>query len=103
MGYGDPLAGPNFDPILIPFACHLLIRHLTLEYGLIRGLHRQIGDVLQNLQLFLWIRREGDGAVTASVASQIFVSTHYVPKTVPGTGDTAMNPETTAGLVDLPF
>lgn len=101
MGDGDPLAGPNLDPILVPFARHLVIRHFTLEHSLIRGLYRQICNVLQDLQLFLWTRREGDGAVTAPGGPKIFVST--LPRTIPGPGDTAMNTETIAGLVELMF
>ena len=54
VGDGDPLAGPHLDPILVPLARDLLIRHLTLEHRLFRGLHRQICNALQDLQLFLF-------------------------------------------------
>ena len=63
MGDGDPFAGPHLHPVLVPLARDLLIGHLTLEHGLFRGLHRQVRNVLQDFQLFLWTGREGDGVI----------------------------------------
>lgn len=70
VGDSDPLAGPNLDPIFEPLARHLFVRHFALEHGLVRGLHCQIRNVLQDLQLFHWMRREGEGAVTTPVCPQ---------------------------------
>ena len=76
VGDGDPFAGPHLHPVLVPLARDLLIGHLTLEHGLFRGLHRQVRNVLQDFQLFLWTGREGDGVIKVQ---SVHVGIHQHP------------------------
>jgi hypothetical protein len=67
VGDGDPFARPHLHPIFVPLSCHLLIRHLTLEHRLFRGLHSEVGNALQDLKLFLWMERKGAEAMATPV------------------------------------
>lgn len=78
MGDGDPLAGAYLHPVLVPLARHLLVRHFTLEHSLFCSLHRQVRNVLQDLQLLLWMKRKKGGNMDTPIRPQRLVSTHYV-------------------------
>lgn len=49
----DAITGLDLHAVLEPLPSHILVRHFTLEYSLISGLHCQVSDALQDLQLLI--------------------------------------------------
>lgn len=52
---GDIYSAVRLDlyTVLVPRSSHVLIRHLTLEHGLVLCLHCEVSDALVDLQFFL--------------------------------------------------
>lgn len=55
VGHFDAIACQDLHSIFEPLPCDLIVRHLAFEHSLVGRLDRQIGNVLQHLQLFFCV------------------------------------------------